>query len=94
MFYSRELIRQSLSPAEIEKLPPAFSSEEFAVAIIRDVVSRCWVTTPKEIRTVSEVAQRVQHLVDRALQELEQDLASVEADEGKDRKRDITDFGG
>jgi hypothetical protein len=69
------MVQTSLSASEIEKLPPNFLSDERAVTIIRNVVMRCWVTTPKEKQTLAEVTSRVNRLVEEALRQLEEDLA-------------------
>ncbi len=76
MHYSRQTLQVSLSDSEIEMLPKALSSE-FALSAIRDVVARCWITTPKEKQTLVEVARQVNGLVEKALKQLEEDLAEM-----------------
>lgn len=76
MHYDPQMLRTSLSNAQIENLPESFALEH-SLSMLRDVVARCWITTPKDKQTFSEVASRVSSLVQEALDQLEEDLAET-----------------
>jgi len=80
MHYLRSAVESSLTFSEIAKLQPAFFDDEIVVGLIRTVVMRCWITTPKENQTVAEVRRQVNCIVETALRQLEEDLAEINAD--------------
>lgn len=77
------MVQTSFTPSEIEKLPASYLDDERAVEIIRIVVIRSWITTPKEKRTLAEIARQVNRLVETALRQLEEDIATINADGNK-----------
>jgi hypothetical protein len=76
MHYNPDMLGASLSRRQIEKLPNAFG-REIALSLIRDVVARCWITTPKEKQTLVEITGQVNRLVEEALKQLEEDLTEM-----------------
>jgi hypothetical protein len=82
MHYDPQILRASLSNSQIERLPQALLGPDCALSLIRDVVTRCWITTPKEKKTIAEITEQVNRLVEEALRQLGDDLAEIRAEKG------------
>jgi hypothetical protein len=80
MHYDPRMLGWSLSHSQIARLPKLLLEPEAALSLIRQVVTRCWITTPKEQQSVAEIASQVNRLVSDALKQLEEDLVEMRGD--------------